>query len=218
LRTAWTRLARTLVVAAIILIGIVVASVTVVWLRAPDSQSPVAALSDAVGRAPSGPVTGFGAARLDSEAGDAPGVSADTLSSVSFVDAAGKPVRLADLRGKVVVLNLWATWCPPCVRELPSLDALQATLGPDGLMVVAVSTDRGPEPKLKDFFRRQDLDHLLFFHDRSGDLARTLNPSGLPTTYILDRDGRIRVTHKGFLAWDQPSVVDWFRDILSRAG
>ena len=75
------------------------------------------------------------------------------VPELTFLDADGNEVTLADFAGDVVVLNLWATWCAPCRREMPSLDRLQAALGEDGLTVIALSLDRGDVAKVRDVLR-----------------------------------------------------------------
>jgi cytochrome c biogenesis protein CcmG, thiol:disulfide interchange protein DsbE len=101
----------------------------------------------------------------------------------------GESVALADLRGEVVLLNVWATWCYPCRREMPSLQALQDELGEAGLHVVAVSVDRaGDAGEIEDFL----LEHGIRFtvlHDPDHDIAGTFRTRGLPETYLIDRDG-----------------------------
>ncbi|MBB4264706.1 TlpA disulfide reductase family protein [Roseospira visakhapatnamensis] len=200
---AWTRLprTRTLILGAIILIGLAVASLTVFLA--------VSWLTDS---ARGGPGGGDPAALLRAAAAEGSGA---VMTGAAFRDGAGRAVSLADFRGQVVVLNLWATWCGPCLREMPALDRLQAALGGEGVAVVAVSTDRASVSDLRTFFRSQRLRHLPLYHDRAGDLARALALDGLPTTHILDRDGRLLATHKGYLAWDHPGVIAWLRGLVA---
>lgn len=191
--------ALSLAFGVIILIGFAVASVTVLWV--------MPRLLEQAARGPGG---GDPAAILE-----AARVAGPVIEGAAFRDGAGRTVSLADFRGRVVVLNLWATWCGPCLREMPSLDRLQEALGGEGLAVVAVSTDRGPVSDLRAFFQGQRLTHLPLYHDRAGDLARALRLDGLPTTHVLDRDGRLLATHKGYLAWDHPGVIAWLRGHLA---
>ena len=191
-------LAQVLILGAIILIGFAVASVTVLWV--------MPRLSEQAARGPGGDDPG---ALLEAATAAGP-----VIEGAVFRDGAGRAVSLADFRGRVVVLNLWATWCGPCLREMPTLDRLQETLGGEGLAVVAVSTDRGPVSDLRTFFQSQRLTHLPLYHDRPGDLARALGLEGLPTTHVLDRDGRLLASHMGYLEWDHPSVIAWLRGHL----
>lgn len=111
-------------------------------------------------------------------------------------DADGGAVRL-DAPGQVTVVNLWATWCGPCLVELPLLDALHERLAGDGAAVVAVSLDDGKARPVA-LAKRLDLD-LGVLHDEGGRLAASLAPEKLPTTYVVDADGTIRGVHAGAL-------------------
>jgi thiol-disulfide isomerase/thioredoxin len=115
------------------------------------------------------------------------------VPDVAFKDAQGHDKTLADWRGRTVLLNLWATWCVPCRREMPALDALQAKLGNDGFDVVAVNIDtRDPQKPLK-FFKDQNITHLAFYADDSAHVYEDLKAAGkafgMPTTLIVDRAG-----------------------------
>jgi len=195
-RSRWTP-----ALAAIILIGIAVASVGVAGIAAWAGVGPLAGDREAEGLGD----------RLRLSAASEQG---RVLNGAPFRDAAGQPVSLVDFRGRIVVLNLWATWCGPCIREMPTLDRLQHELGDEGLTVVAVSTDRASTADLRRFFDRQGYRYLDLYHDRGGDLYRALNPSGLPVTYILDRHGRVLARHMGYMQWDHPKVVAMLRDLL----
>ncbi len=133
-----------------------------------------------------------------------------------FLDAAGSQTSIAAFRGKVVLLNFWATWCAPCLAELPSLDRLQERLGDEGLAVVAVSEDKGAAlDRARALLVRRGLDHLRFFHDDGSALVRDLGVRGLPASVIIDRDGREMARLAGAAEWDSPSMVTYFRTILA---
>jgi len=115
------------------------------------------------------------------------------LPDLAFKDAAGADKTLADWRGRTVLLNLWATWCVPCRREMPALDALQAKLGGHGFEVVAVNIDtRNPDKPLA-FLKDAGIDHLAYYYDRSAEVYEGLKTAGkafgMPTTLIVDRAG-----------------------------
>lgn len=108
----------------------------------------------------------------------------------SFVDADGNTLTLADFKGKVVLLNLWATWCAPCRREMPDLDALQRDLGGERFQVVALSSDRGGIDVVGPFFEEIGVSHLDKYNDKTMKLQRELRAFGLPTTLLIDAQGR----------------------------
>ena len=131
-----------------------------------------------------------------------------------FEDALGAKVTLADFKGRVVVLNFWASWCAPCIAEMPTLDALQAELGPDGLDVVAVSLDRDGIKKAAPFFRKSGIKHLKLYTDRLSDLFQELKGSALPTTYVLDRDGKVVAAYIGATNWATDEIKAELRKYL----
>ncbi len=126
---------------------------------------------------------------------------------ISFSDAAGNPVALANFRGRVVLLNLWATWCAPCVHELPSLDRLEALRGGAGFQVVALSLDRGGAAAVTPFFESHGIGHLPVYLDARGGALRAFRARGLPTTVLIDRDGREVGRFEGAAEWDSPPAL-----------
>lgn len=124
----------------------------------------------------------------------------------SFADAGGQELGIADFAGKVVLLNLWATWCPPCRAEMPSIDRLAGAMAGPDLAVVALSTDRfGPE-RIKAFFDEIGVRNLAVYQDRRSQLARAAGAIGLPVTLILDREGREVARVTGDAEWDSPEA------------
>jgi len=123
-----------------------------------------------------------------------------------FQDSMGQPVTLESFHGKVVLLNLWATWCPPCVAEMPALDKLQADLGGEGLAVVAVSTDAQGIKKSAPFYRRAGLTHLDLYNDTRAALPQALKVTGLPMSLLIDRDGNVVGRMDGPADWDSPEA------------
>jgi peroxiredoxin len=124
--------------------------------------------------------------------------------------------REIDLRawgGQVVVLNFWATWCEPCVAEMPALDRLERALDNDGLVVLAVSVDESPET-VRNFARDHHLSLPLLL-DPGGQAARAFGVVGYPTTFVLDASGRLREHYLGPAEWDQPEALDHFRALIS---
>jgi thiol-disulfide isomerase/thioredoxin len=134
------------------------------------------------------------------------------LPEVTFENADGEQVSLADFRGQVVVLNLWATWCAPCRDEMPSLDRLQAEHGAgDDLEVVALSLDRGNIDKIKLFFEEVGVANLDIYRDPTAQASRALLAPGLPTTVVIDREGHEIGRVLGPAEWDGEATVALLR-------
>jgi thiol-disulfide isomerase/thioredoxin len=133
-------------------------------------------------------------------------------------DGQSRDMTLADFRGKVVVLNLWATWCAPCVREMPALDRLQAALGGEGLVVLALSSDRSGVRAVAPFYADKGLEKLGIYIDTNARLTTTLGVSALPTTLIIDATGRFVGGIEGAAEWDSAAAQALLRYYLQRAG
>jgi cytochrome c biogenesis protein CcmG, thiol:disulfide interchange protein DsbE len=134
----------------------------------------------------------------------------------------GDPVLLSSYLGDVVVLNIWATWCAPCVYEMPALQRLHEQLADDGVRVVAVSVDAAaggfgafgqPGGDVREFRDRYGLTFDIL-HDPSGRIQSRYQVNGLPTTFIIDREGRIRRKVLGARDWDAPQFTDELRALL----
>ena len=124
------------------------------------------------------------------------------LPDIAFKDGQGNPVTLADWRGRVVLINLWATWCAPCRREMPALDRLQVKLGGEDFEVLAISVDRkGAEASAK-FLSETGAENLALYVDETFKVARDLKAPGLPVTILVDRQGREIGRVTGPAEWD----------------
>jgi thiol-disulfide isomerase/thioredoxin len=126
----------------------------------------------------------------------------EDLPEVKFLDADGRERTLADWRGKVVLLNLWATWCLPCRKEMPALDRLQREMGSDTFEVVALSVDRTGVPGARKFLDEAKVEKLALYADGTARMATTLRAAGLPATLLLDREGREIGRLLGPAEWD----------------
>jgi len=136
-----------------------------------------------------------------------------------FTDAEGTAKRIADFAGRGLVINLWATWCAPCVAEMPALDRTQASLAADGILVLPLSSDRGGRGQVEPFYRDRGLQHLRIWLDPRGAAARLLGARGLPTTVIVDREGVERARLEGAAEWDTPAMLAAIRRLVGpRAG
>jgi thiol-disulfide isomerase/thioredoxin len=139
----------------------------------------------------------------------------EALPEVKFQDAEGKQRTLADWRGKVVLLNLWATWCVPCRREMPALDRLQQELGSDRFEVVAVSVDRKGIEGARKFLDETKAGKLALYVDPTTRLTSELRAVGLPATLLIDRQGREIGRLLGPAEWDSEDAKRLIRAALN---
>ena len=129
------------------------------------------------------------------------------LPDFSFTDKDGGTKSLKDFAGKVVLLNIWATWCVPCREEMPALDKLEAKLGGKDFAVVAVNIDKGGPDKAAAFLQETGVTHLPLYTDPTGKLFATLKAVGMPTTLIIDREGREIARLVGPADWASPEAL-----------
>jgi len=132
----------------------------------------------------------------------------------------GKPQHLSDLRGAVVVVNFWATWCPPCKDETPSLNRLQKYIESRNAVVLGVSADEDPEAYAR--FLQSEGVAFPTYRDPStkgsvSDIARSYGTSVYPETYVIDRQGKIARKFVGFQQWDSPDMLAYFDTLLNRS-
>ena len=132
---------------------------------------------------------------------------------ISWKDANDNKVTLELFDGKVVLLNFWASWCPPCIRELPSINRLQAKLGGDKFTVIALNIDRGGKPIASRFKQKLKLDKLDLHVDQKNAVARLLKIKALPTTIVFDSKGREVGKMEAAAEWDTKealSLIQYF--------
>ncbi len=125
----------------------------------------------------------------------------------------GGKLKLSALKGSVVLLNFWATWCPPCRAEIPSLESFLKKLKPKGLRVLAVdlAEDTG---KVRDFVTKNKMEATILL-DEQGQVGGTYGASSIPTTYVIGKDGAILARTVGARTWDTPEMVTLFETLLS---
>lgn len=138
-----------------------------------------------------------------------------TLADAAFHDESGREHRLAAFRGKGLVVNLWATWCPPCVAEMPALDRLAVLVRGEGIDVLALSQDRGGAGTVRAFYVRTGVRHLGLWLDPRGVAARAWGVRGLPTTLIVDRAGLEAARLEGPAEWDEPALAQHIRALVA---
>lgn len=132
-----------------------------------------------------------------------------------FFSATEEPLTLAEFKGRGLVVNFWATWCLPCVREMPALDRLAKALKGSGIEVVAISADRKALEKVPPFYAELGLENLDLYYDVNGALSRKFGAEGLPTTILITAEG-VDLGHvMGALEWDAPEIEAYLRQALA---
>ena len=132
-----------------------------------------------------------------------------------FFDVNGSSHTIADYRGLGVVLNFWATWCPPCIQEMPDLITLKKYLKKSNVTVLALSVDRGGSKKIARFFKKQGLQSLDILIDKKSKLAKKSGVQGLPVTILIDAKGLERGRITGIAPWSEPEVRNFVRRCIS---
>lgn len=125
----------------------------------------------------------------------------------------GSPLKLSELKGKVVLLNFWATWCPPCREEIPSMIKLNKTMAGKPFQMVAVSIDEGGKPAVESFLQTSGFSELPVYMDTENRAANTYGITGVPETFIINREGVIVKKIIGPLAWDSPDVASFLESL-----
>ncbi|OJU27124.1 MAG: redoxin [Nitrobacter sp. 62-13] len=142
------------------------------------------------------------------------------MPDLAFMDGDGQPKKLSDWKGKTVLLNLWATWCVPCRKEMPALDKLEGKLGSDKFAVVAVNIDTRDADKPKAFLRDANLTRLGNFHDEKAEVFQQLKGVGLavgmPTSVLIDGKGCEIGNMSGPAEWDSPDAIDLIQASLAQ--
>ncbi|HEX2580422.1 MAG TPA: TlpA disulfide reductase family protein [Dongiaceae bacterium] len=133
--------------------------------------------------------------------------AATPVPAVAFQDALGASQSLNEVKGPLV-LNLWATWCPPCVAEMPSLDRLHARLATHGVQVIALSVDQAGIKAAAPFYRAQGITHLALYCDERASVMRALEVRNLPSTFLIDAKGRIVARLEGARNWDNRALEE----------
>ncbi|MGQ0455613.1 MAG: TlpA family protein disulfide reductase [Hyphomicrobium sp.] len=152
-----------------------------------------------------GPAVGGGAAsgfKLGQLAAFVTKKSPEPLPNIAFQDSAGAPRTLADFKGRTILLNLWATWCAPCRKEMPGLDRLQQALGGDKFEVVALSLDRQGADASQKFLNDVGAKALKLYIDPTAKQGTVLKILGMPTTILIDAEGREIGRLSGEAEWD----------------
>jgi thiol-disulfide isomerase/thioredoxin len=143
--------------------------------------------------------------------------SPQPMPGLKFMNRRNLEISLQAFRGSFVLLNVWATWCAPCREEMPALDRLQRKLGGPDFHVLALSIDEAHPSVIRKFYERLEIETLFVYHDPTASAFSTLKLPGIPTTYLIDRDGMGIGYVVGPVEWDNPEIVDEINRYLSAA-
>ena len=185
------------------------------WYQADGRKAgPAETAADVLGPAPAGGVsrelaTGTLAAFLVKP-------ERKPLPDFAFQDGAGKPLKLSDWKGRVVLVNLWATWCAPCRKEMPDLSKLEKELGSDQFEVVAISVDRKGAEASAAFLKETGVDNLKLYIEPSTRIVNDLKSAGLPATLLIDREGRELGRILGPADWASPEAMALIKAALAQ--
>ena len=137
------------------------------------------------------------------------------VPELNFTDGEGHARTLANFKGKVILLNIWATWCVPCRKEMPTLDRLQAALGGVDFEVIPLSIDRKGMEVVNKFYDEIGVQQLARFIDSNSEAFQKLAIVGIPTTLLIDRKGQELGRLIGPSEWDSPDMITFLKDIIT---
>ena len=135
------------------------------------------------------------------------------ISNLTFKDHKEKEISFSDFKGKILLVNFWATWCAPCIKEMPSLDRLETKINGD-FDVIAISVDRDGVEKVTDFFDENKISNLEKFFDIKNSLAKEMNLYGVPTTFFVNKEGDLIGYYQGDMEWDNDTVINFINYLI----
>ncbi len=138
------------------------------------------------------------------------------VSAASFFDKNQQLLNLKKFEGKIILLNIWATWCGPCIRELPALDRLQAKLNHNDFVILTVSIDKKNAATTLDFYQKLGLKNIEFYHDSKKQMKKYFPLDVVPANFIIDRKGTAISFLRSFVNWDDPLAVVMFENYIKQ--
>jgi thiol-disulfide isomerase/thioredoxin len=137
------------------------------------------------------------------------------IPELVFSDTKGKKVKISKFRGKVVIINFWAKWCKPCVKELPQLSALKEVLGEENIEIIAISIDANDNiQEIRSFYELNGIGNLEIYQDKNSSAYDLANASGIPTTYVLDQNLFAHYKISGYVDWSDFEVINLVQSLL----
>lgn len=138
------------------------------------------------------------------------------MPSIPFQDSEGQRITINDFSGKVVLINLWATWCPPCIRELPALDRLQAKFSKTDFVILPIATDREGLALARPFYQRLGIENLGLYTDPEHALDAFFPMDVFPANFIINRRGELIAFLRSYVDWDAPEAETMVKELLRR--
>ena len=135
------------------------------------------------------------------------------ISNLIFKDHKEKEISFSDFKGKILLVNFWATWCAPCIKEMPSLDRLETKINGD-FDVIAISVDRDGVEKVTDFFDENKISNLEKFFDIKNSLAKEMGLYGLPTSFFVNKKGDLIGHYQGDMEWDNDNIIKFVNYLM----
>ena len=135
------------------------------------------------------------------------------VPDITVMSLKNEPLKLSGLKGKVVLLNFWATWCPPCRDEMPSMMKLNSAMAGKPFQMVAVSIDEGGVPEIESFFKSSGYS-LPTYTDQGGTVQKTYGVTGVPESFVIDKKGILVKKVIGPLAWDAPETISFLEGLM----
>ncbi len=138
------------------------------------------------------------------------------IDLVSFQDADDKDLDFSQYKGKVVMINMWATWCPPCVRELPALERFKAKFEQDKFVMLPISIDQDGKQKVQPFLKSLKMESFESYYDQKQALGTVFPLDTIPATFILNKQGELIAFVRTFVDWDDPKAVELINGFLEQ--
>lgn len=139
------------------------------------------------------------------------------IEPVAFNDVEGKAVDFSQYKGKVIMVNMWATWCPPCVRELPAIQRLANKFDTDKFALLPISIDAGGKEQVEPFLESLKLTQFNSYYDATQNLSRVFPLDTIPATFILDQQGQLVAFVRSYVDWDDPKAVALLQGLIDKA-
>ncbi len=139
------------------------------------------------------------------------------IEAVAFKDSEGSSVDFSQYKGKVIMVNMWATWCPPCVRELPAISRFSAKIGSDDFEVLPVSIDLEGNKQVEPFLKSLGMEDFNTYYDKEQKLGNVFPLDTIPATFILNREGELIAFVRTFVDWDDDKAVTLIKGFLAES-